>query len=420
MSFSISNFSSGDNPPLYLVWFATALVAMLGLTAAINVIVDPFRVFRLVEVRGFNEVKPRAAQRGYLTKESGVVATKPSNLILGNSRAEVGFDPESLAWPSGTTYNAAVPGGGTETALAFLKLGVDGGQLRQVLIGLDFQDFLVDPGLQLQEKSAPESRGTESRLSRIRSKIVLATELAFSLDSLLNSWSTVVQQRNSGASDVTRLGFNPMHDYVSLAHQDGYGVLFQQRDEENARNYRRQPHGLFASGSHTSAAFQDLREMMNLCTTNGLRCTFIIYPYHAHILELISLSGLWIYFEDWKREIAHLVDGVSTDRMQQANVLWDFSGYHNYALEPVPRLGDRATQLNWYWEAGHFKRALGEKLLMDIYGQEVERIGTRLDANNIESHLADIRQQQSAFRAARPEVAQALQKLLHLKGTATH
>jgi hypothetical protein len=146
-----------------------------------------------------------------------------------------------------------------------------------------------------------------------------------------------------------------------------------------------------------------------------LQCTFIIYPYHVHILELFSLSGLWSYFEDWKRELVHVADQVSPAGVRHAVVLWDFSGYHQYALEPVPRLGDRATQVNWYWEAGHFKRALGEKMLAAIYGREAEPIGKRLDADNIESHLANIRRQQSAFRSTSPEVAQTMKEIFNLK-----
>jgi hypothetical protein len=110
---------------------------------------------------------------------------------------------------------------------------------------------------------------------------------------------------------------------------------------------------------------------------------------------LFHLTGLWPAYEDWKRELTRRVDAA---RETMDVELWDFTGFSPYADERVPRAGDTRTELQWYWEAGHFKKSLGDRLLLDVLSprSDGERWGRRLTGQDIEEHL---RQQ----RAARDE-----------------
>lgn len=62
--------------------------------------------------------KPNGAAQGELVKPYLVLKHSPRTLILGNSRAEVGFDPEDAAWSESAqpVYNLALPGTGTRVA----------------------------------------------------------------------------------------------------------------------------------------------------------------------------------------------------------------------------------------------------------------------------------------------------------------
>jgi len=44
-------------------------------------------------------------------------------------------------------------------------------------------------------------------------------------------------------------------------------------------------------------------------------------------------------------------------------LLWDFSGCHSVTIEDVPASGDLRSEMRWYWEAGHFKKELGDLVL---------------------------------------------------------
>ena len=124
----------------------TALAVMLG-ASLVNVTVDPYRVFGSRVVEGFNALKPRATQRIRESKSSQVVRVRPGTLILGNSRAEVGFDPQSRLWPADArpVYNFAIPGSGIASARDHFRLALEAGRLKRVVLGVDFLDFLVRP-----------------------------------------------------------------------------------------------------------------------------------------------------------------------------------------------------------------------------------------------------------------------------------
>ena len=73
-----------------------------------------------------------------------------------------------------------------------------------------------------------------------------------------------------------------------------------------------------------------------------------------------------------------------------ANIeLWDFSGFAPYADENVPPLGDTTTEMQWYWESGHFKSSLGEVLLARIFKIEPQHPewGLMLKAGSLDEHL---------------------------------
>ena len=361
-------------------------MGVLALAAFANAIVDPYRVFALVDAAGFNARKPRAMEQGYLSKLAGVARVRPQRVIVGNSRAEVGLDPASTAWGDAlVTYNAALPGTGPETALAFLRDAHREGRLEEGYIGLDFIDFLVGapPSDTPSAESIPMVADPRARsLGPPQLDLPTRLGLLFSLDALRDSARTIAAQRLDSTPDLTPLGFNPMRDYAAMAKHDGYGAFFLQRDEENAAAYLRDPKFIFVPGTRSSPEWDAVDDMAALCGRLARGCTFVIYPYHAHILELFGLTGLAPSFDAWKAELArrlaigsHTSAGVPS---RSKLTLWDFSGYNRYTCEAVPEVGDRSHVVRWYWEAGHFKRELGDLMIARMRGGDAQDFGTRL------------------------------------------
>ena len=132
----------------YLPAFTAFLSAGALATCALVVIVDPYGLYGLVHRPGFNAVKPGLSRYQVQIKHQHALRLRPRVLILGNSRAEIGFDPAAPAFAAarGAVYNLAIPGTGLGTSASQLThLLAAGVQPRTVILGVEFMDFLELP-----------------------------------------------------------------------------------------------------------------------------------------------------------------------------------------------------------------------------------------------------------------------------------
>ena len=68
--------------------------AILAVVAMFNLLVDPYGLFPWSGSIGFQcRIKSQAGQRAEMYKRHTVERMRPNALVLGNSRAEIGFDP---------------------------------------------------------------------------------------------------------------------------------------------------------------------------------------------------------------------------------------------------------------------------------------------------------------------------------------
>lgn len=398
----------------YLTLWLALTCALLLATVAFNVIVDPYGIFRLVDAPGFNAVKPKAGVHGSMAKAYQVLRVQPRGLILGNSRAEVGFDPNHPAWPESArpVFNLALPGTGTRTTLLYLHHVLEAHKNNPptiVVWGIDFMDFLTDldsppvsrDGLSKQDQrllANPDgTRNPALWLARLRD----SAEATLTLNTLLDSTITLRQQRNPYAENLTYLGFNPMRDYLRITADEGYWSIFLQRDLENIKAYSKRPRDIFDASGASSPALDNLRHVIRLCRKHRIDLRLVLYPYHAHLMETLYLTGHWKTFEKWKRTVAHLVHDEALAAGMPPIPLWDFSRFNTYSQSAVPDKNDRSTANPWYWEAGHFKRELGNRVLEQVlHGEPVRSdIGLRLDTADLEAELASQRELAAAYRA---------------------
>jgi hypothetical protein len=338
-----------------------------------------------------------------LTDIKAIVGTRfhPSALILGNSRAEVGFDPlhRAFATRSLRAFNAAVPGSDMDYTLASFRRLMPTNEV--AVVGVDFLDFLYSP---------PEA-GSSSPV--FRDSIATRALALFSTTALLDSLRTLAIQRERHPASLRSDGFNPLLDYRDLVANDGYAMLFRQRAFESARSLARQPHELYAGGAGTSPALSDLRALLQAAAANRTQMHLVIYPYHLLYLLQLDDAGLWPLFEQWKRD---LTESAASARSQGARVtVWDFGCAHRLTAEPIPDEGDRKTEMRWYWEAGHFKKELGDLVLDRAFGEalpaEAIDFGIDLVPATVETRIAECRVSLAAMRQRFPALAHEASRL---------
>ena len=275
--------------------------------------------------------------------------------------------------------------------------------MKHVVIGLEFLDFLTEPDEPLKDEDAPVPSTGALSAPALRTLV--------SLDSVADAVATLLARHEPFAADTTWQGFNPLREYVPLVRREGYASLFLQRDRDNAQRYVKQPKSLYRRGEETSAPLRYLQRVLDTARAGNVQVDLVIYPYHAHTLELFRAAGLWPLFEAWKRT---LVARVPPPQEAGRCALWDFSGYHRYATEPVPPAGDTQADMQWYWEGGHFKPALGERIIARVVGarEDDPSFGVCLSPASVEADIAAVEAARAAYAAHNPDTVASMQKLV--------
>ncbi|AXA94102.1 hypothetical protein [Massilia sp. YMA4] len=336
----------------YLRWLGATMLAAGMAVALLVLLIDPYGLYGWVDVAGLNRVKAPLARYQYEIKLARALRLGPQVILVGNSRMEAGFDPDGPALRGANAVNLGIAGTGTPTAIGQLRyLAAHGIRPRRVIAGLDVVDALTSQPV--PPARAPVLRiPWPGRLWRL--------DALLSAASLRDALWTVALQRDGDGAVATLRGFNPLRQYGSAARLEGYAALFRQRAQENARKLAARTGG----GLDVAAVRAEVRALLDAAARDNpaVRIDLLIYPYHAQLLAMFEAAGLWQRFEAWK---ALLREEVAAARLRHPGAriaLADFGVYDRWQCEPIPAAGSDATT-KWYWEAGHFKAALGEVLL---------------------------------------------------------
>lgn len=371
----------------YLGWMFGTAMALVAACGAINYAIDPLGLFGSARVSGVNAIKPYLDHHRELSRWQAARRICAKAGIFGNSRAEIGFDPEhaSFAAQGLDAFNHAIPGTGIDTSLRQLRwLKAAGCAPRTAVLGVEFFDFLggSPPKGSAAVEAAPSLDGT------------VWAETVFSLTALRDSMATLSLQHAKHPAMITPRGFNPLRHYELEVQQNGHNTLFRQRAAENLKNWARKPARLLTVTGGPSSDQLDFEAFLQEAAPAASTVHLIIYPYHAEIRLMIERAGLGGLFAEWKASVLKAAQHYSTAKVQIH--VWDFSGIGARNLEAIPPPGDRKTRMQAYWEAGHFKSYLGDLVLAQVVGKQ-PGFGTELKPAMLDDYL--IRDRQAAQSA---------------------
>ena len=363
---------------------------ILVVVVSFNGVVDPFDAFRVVYVSGFNTVKPKLKRFTRLSKSVQIQRRQPRALVMGSSRSEFGYPMTHPGWQGySSVYNMAMSGSSIHHVLRFFQHAVEQAPIQHVLIGVDFFMFNTHNLTPLAEDSILSVR--ENGQANWDYRVQQGLKLLLSVDALGASISTLSKQDAKYAryteggrmtpSQRKKRAETPYRE-TFLATELSYALNAWTPCANSAFQFQRQ------DGSKNT--LEMLRQILRLAKQRQIQVTLVISPSHARLWELMRFSGLWGQFEAWKR---HLVGVVETSG---DTALWDFSGYHQYAIESVPKRG----LMQWYMDTSHYTVALGWRVLDQIFGYpgEGKPFGVRLSAQNVDAHLRKIRVSGAQYR----------------------
>lgn len=361
--------------------------------AIFNIAIDPYLVFGVPRVAGFNARKPAVLWQEQMMKAYDVARAKPRTVLVGSSRVGLGLDARHFAWPAQErpVYNLAIGGGDLYVAYRNLQNVMAQGRLESVIVGLDFEHFLLPATAEhYAEPQAFELRfaiqadgSTNTRQGRQHVRDMI--QATFSLDALAQSLATV---RANLAGRSFDLNAGNVETVNAIA--DAYSRVMW-----SDLGHVKQMHGRMTRQLNPQA-MMELRQILELCAAHAVQVTALINPVHADYLEIWDTQGYWPVFEDWKRQLVAL-----TTQHRDHAVLWDFTGYYSYSTESVPVDG---RDLRYFWEPAHYTPELGDLIVRRILGTGDAgdaSFGAILTPASLESYLAAIRTQQQLYRKQR-------------------
>lgn len=374
----------------------------LALVAAINALVNPFNLYAGVRITGFNDYKYELARHSRLGKAAELRRQHPDCLILGSSRAQIGLDPAQPAWAQCRAYNLAHAGGTLYESMRYFQQAAAIQPPREVVLALDLFMFNVyrqpQPGFSEKRLMVNLDGTPNPAWRRVFAYDVFSNLLSW--DALKASWKTAVTTHR-------RLGRGPEDGFWEYARIDltapsrrGQRDAFRRNEQAFlTAHWFPAPRHRFATRDPENGAdaYDSLRAILQIAHREGARLHLLISPAHARQWEALRQGGLWQEFEDWKRTLVRVNNEEARLAGRTPFSLWDFSGFNTYTTENVPAEGDRVNQMRWYWESSHFRKELGDLVLDRVLAQGatgreiVADIGVRIDARNLDAHLAAIR-----------------------------
>lgn len=333
---------------------------MIGGFLVETVIVDPYDYWGTPRIEGINLYKPKVHSHLKITKTGQYLRQMPLTVVAGNSRVDVGLDPQDAAWPPALrpVYNFGLPGEGMASVIETLTTAMAQHQPQRVYLGVDFLDFLVprDQWAGFNNgRLAPRAPGLGERLQGLASTTV-------SLDALMDSALTLAEQAKPYPADTRRDGFTPLRHYHGHVKREGHAALFEQRTRETVERLLSRSRRMEWPGPGRNPSWARLEQFLAHARAQGVEVVLFTYPYHAELLESLLQTGKWEDLRRWHERLTRLA-------AREEVPLWSFLGYNRFTTEPVPRPGDRDTHMRWYWEAGHFKPALGRFMIARMAGE---------------------------------------------------
>lgn len=375
-------------------------ISLVAITGVINYVVDPYDTYQTFDIEGINSSKPAIYTNNSAAKAQLIKRIKPVSLVLGNSRSEVGINPQSKYWSNAgyPRFNFSQASTEMQDVLSFLKYANSVQKVSHLLITTDFLMFKAE-----RITSKRKKRRRKNMIEHFYSDSPVSVgkfRSLFSLDALKASLYTLGIQKGDKDYRYMRNGMRSYRILEKEQMRNGHNRMFDKSEDYFVQNkfYKKPDNGLYlkASKNGVSPGLEALKEIIDIGIRNDIQITFIISPVHVRMLEMIAKNKNWQEFENWKRAVTRIIHEANQNRPAEKHyVLWDFSGYNTITTEAVPKHGDTATKMKWYWEASHYKEETGDLMLMKIFGHKLpstvpDDFGVKLTNNNIERHIDKI------------------------------
>jgi hypothetical protein len=376
--------------------------AALASVAAVNGTVDPYGLFRVVELEGLERGRAMAfVRQARALKPLQLALRRPETVLIGTSRVLGGLNPSYLERSGrGAAYNFGLERLGLGDSRRVADLALAKSSVQRILLELSYQP--PDFGHPDEGTSLPDDFGRSTAL------------LSAPLRALLSSTALGDSARVLSARADTPAY---LHDRIQ---PDGFrafsvdaspgGWLHSYRAAVKTMRVlagRRPGQVELGVGSNQALALRaypefrrELGALAERCRERGVELIVFTSPTHALTLEWIDAWGEWRSFEVWKA-------ASTLTAAEHGFAFWDFASYDPVTTAPLLN-AERTHHL----DPIHFEEAIGNAMLARMLGIDDPDLdvpasfGRRLQPDQLDAHFRRGREAREVYRQTRPhEVA---------------
>ncbi|WP_036476584.1 hypothetical protein [Myxosarcina sp. GI1] len=383
----------------YLKVYFGILISGLLTVASFNLIVDPYNIYRLVEVPGLDRKDPsivKSAMRRI--KSIDITERNYDTLILGSSRVIQGIDPESPIFSDFSAYNAGLPRAYIYEIYHIFKYAQKNLDLKAVVLGLDFEVFLLNADRGIKDFELSKFTGNNIYLANWKN--------LFTWQNIEFSWKTIKSQKHDYSFVYTDKGFRKNNYFIGNYHDN-----FEKHTQHVFALVGGEKENLLPQKSNIKYNLKLIEKIVKDCQKNNIKLYLFISPTHAHQLEVYRILNLFSLYENWKKQLTTMTNKLSKNNSKNNYMLWGFSGYNRINTEKIQ---DR--NMHWYWDSSHYKKKVGEMILARLLGQDAsqdvsEDFGKIINIHNVESHTRNIRQEQKQYQQGFPGEVEKVEQI---------
>lgn len=368
---------------------------LLGLILILNIIIDPYGLVRLIEVKAINQQKEGVRLKIRTVKMLEMPLRNPTTILLGSSRVHDGVNPEMSVFEElQPVYNLGIDMLRIKEAREFLEHAILNSKIENIIFGIDFFMFNA------YERVNPTFN--EKLIKRISFADYLINPIVYK-DVWKDSWKTIrISFMSPARKEFLKNGFRPgnmvffgLRDYQKLFYYTNWIFMSEKGDTPY--------YGKFKLDDEV---FNEFEKILHLCKQKRINCILYITPAHAILDgEVVDLCGLWDMNECWKRRITSIAD-------KNGFVMWDFSGYNSITMEEIK------TPMRYYWDSSHHTEEVAlmmfsKMLNIPIKGAIPSDFGVKIDEATIDDHLKTICRAKEQYRANHKEMLSALLEQYH-------
>ncbi|WP_417484577.1 hypothetical protein [Maricaulis salignorans] len=377
--------------------FIALFTGLLGF-AGFNALIDPFGVTGAPDIPGLTARDTRLyGDGGRVHVGDRLARGGDASILLGSSRTVDGFPHEPTGWP-GEIYNAGMRGTNIFELSQAMALAARNAPLRCVVIGLDLDEF-----------------GTHSRakatywLSTLNdgNRALSMTRVSLSPNTFGASLQLLADNIGGGSPRV------PWADTYPAGAQ-------RERYESGVRGI----YGFYLGYNFDAGRVALFERALDALTENGIQVIGFIHPLHAWREEALFRSGRSETYFEMRQALTEVFDRHAAASPGNAcvegggAVLWDFSGFRDFASLPAPGPEQTDAHPNFY-EPSHYLPHIGQAMLDSLRGDASTPgvSGVRLEPGNLAASAGAIRtRRQSWLETEDGQAATALFDALEAAG----